>query len=65
MSAAVAAAGRFLGRVALVRRRALEEAVLGRLPEVEDVAEAVLYLLSDAARVVTGEVLRVDAGRYI
>ena len=48
-----------------VRRRALEEAVLGRLPEVEDVVEAVLFLLSDAARAVTGEVLRVDAGQYI
>ncbi len=48
-----------------VRKRALDEAVLGRLPEVEDVAEAVLFLLSDAARVVTGEVLRVDAGQYI
>jgi 3-oxoacyl-[acyl-carrier protein] reductase len=48
-----------------IRRRALDEAVLGRLPEVEDVAEAVLFLLSDAARVVTGEVLRVDAGQYI
>lgn len=48
-----------------VRRRALEEAVLGRLAEVEDVAEAVLFLLSDAARVITGEVLRVDAGQYI
>ncbi len=48
-----------------IRSRALQEAVLGRLPEVEDVAEAVLFLLSDAARAVTGEVLRVDAGQYI
>ena len=48
-----------------VRQRAAGEAVLGRLAEVEDVAEAVLFLLSDAARAITGEVLRVDAGQYI
>jgi acetoacetyl-CoA reductase/3-oxoacyl-[acyl-carrier protein] reductase len=48
-----------------MRERALQEAVLPRLPEVEDVAEAVLFLLSDAARAVTGEVLRVDSGQYI
>jgi 3-oxoacyl-[acyl-carrier protein] reductase len=47
------------------RRRALEETVLKRLPEVEDVAAAVLFLLSDAARVITGVVMRVDAGQYI
>jgi 3-oxoacyl-[acyl-carrier protein] reductase len=47
------------------RRRALDETVLKRLPEVEDVAAAVLFLLSDAARMITGEVIRVDAGQYI
>ncbi len=47
------------------RARALEESVLKRLPEVEDVAAAVLFLLSDAARAITGEVIRVDAGQYI
>jgi len=47
------------------RQRALDEAVLHRLPEVEDVSAAVLFLLSDAARMITGEVLRVDAGQYI
>lgn len=47
------------------RRRALDETVLRRLPEVEDVAAAVLFLLSDAARMITGEVVRVDAGQYI
>ena len=30
-----------------------------------DIANAVLFLLSDAARAITGEVLRVDAGQYI
>jgi 3-oxoacyl-[acyl-carrier protein] reductase len=47
------------------RARALEETVLKRLPDVGDVAAAVLFLLSDAARMITGEVLRVDAGQYI
>jgi acetoacetyl-CoA reductase/3-oxoacyl-[acyl-carrier protein] reductase len=47
------------------RRRALDETVLRRLPEVEDVAATVLFLLSDAARMITGEVIRVDAGQYI
>lgn len=45
--------------------RARAETVLGRLAEPEDVAAAVLFLLSDAARAVTGEVLRVDAGQYL
>jgi acetoacetyl-CoA reductase/3-oxoacyl-[acyl-carrier protein] reductase len=47
------------------RQKALDESVLKRLPEVEDVAAAVLFLLSGAARMITGEVLRVDAGQYI
>jgi acetoacetyl-CoA reductase/3-oxoacyl-[acyl-carrier protein] reductase len=47
------------------RQKALDESVLKKLPEVEDVAAAVLFLLSDAARMITGEVIRVDAGQYI
>ena len=47
------------------RRKALDETLLKRLPEVDDVAAAVLFLLSDAARMVTGEVIRVDAGQYV
>jgi 3-oxoacyl-[acyl-carrier protein] reductase len=47
------------------RQRALDESLLKRLPEVEDVAAAVLFLLSDAARCITGEVIRVDAGQYV
>ena len=47
------------------RQKALDESVLKKLPEVEDVAAAVLFLLSDAARMITGEVIRVDSGQYI
>lgn len=45
--------------------RAESEAALAELARPQDVAHAVLFLLSDAARAITGEVLRVDAGQYI
>ncbi len=45
--------------------RAETEAALSGLAHPEDVSNAVLFLLSDAARAITGEVLRVDAGQYI
>jgi acetoacetyl-CoA reductase/3-oxoacyl-[acyl-carrier protein] reductase len=47
------------------RQKALDESLLKKLPEVEDIAAAVLFLLSDAARMITGEVIRVDAGQYV
>lgn len=47
------------------RDRALAEAVLDRLPEPSDVADAVLFLVSDAARTITGQVLNVDSGQLI
>ena len=45
--------------------KAKAEAVLPDLATPGDVANTVLFLLSDAARMITGEVLRVDAGQYV
>ncbi|WP_096702201.1 SDR family oxidoreductase [Magnetospirillum sp. 15-1] len=47
------------------RDRALAEAALSILPDTTDIANAVLFLLSDAARCITGEVIKVDSGQYI
>ncbi len=44
------------------RRRSASRSALRRLPEVEDAASAVAFLMSDAARNITGTVLTVDAG---
>ncbi|HVO34872.1 MAG TPA: 3-oxoacyl-ACP reductase FabG [Gemmatimonadales bacterium] len=46
-----------------VVQRAVDESALGRIGEPEDVAAAVAYLCSGAARHVTGTVLRVDGGQ--
>jgi NAD(P)-dependent dehydrogenase (short-subunit alcohol dehydrogenase family) len=48
-----------------LRQRARDETVLGRLGSPDDVAGAVLFLCSDLARHVTGQVLRVDGGQLI
>lgn len=53
------------GLSAELRQRALDETVLARLGQPEDVAGAVLFLCSDLARHVTGQVLRVDGGQLI
>lgn len=45
-----------------VRARSLARLPLGRLAEVGDVADAVLFLCSPAARFITGATLRVDGG---
>ncbi|MCC7137205.1 MAG: SDR family oxidoreductase [Planctomycetes bacterium] len=47
------------------RQRALDETAVGRVGEPQDVARAVLFLASDWARHVTGQVLRVDGGQLI
>jgi len=44
---------------------ALAEIVLGRLGQPEEVASVVAFLCTDAARHITGEVIRVDGGQYI
>jgi NAD(P)-dependent dehydrogenase (short-subunit alcohol dehydrogenase family) len=40
----------------------MDHTPLGRLPEPEDVAAAILYLCSPAARCITGITLPVDSG---
>jgi len=47
------------------RALALKESVIGRLATPADVAQGVMFLLSDAAAMITGEVLRIDGGQYI
>jgi acetoacetyl-CoA reductase/3-oxoacyl-[acyl-carrier protein] reductase len=44
---------------------AVDESALGRTAEPDDVARVVLFLCSDLARHVTGQVLRVDGGQLI
>lgn len=44
---------------------ALAETVLGRFATPQDVAELVVFLASDRARHVTGEVVKIDGGQYI
>jgi len=47
------------------RQRAIDETVLGTTGRPEDVATAVLFLVSSLSRHVTGQVLRVDGGQLI
>lgn len=46
-------------------QQATAETVFGRLGEPEDVARTILFLCSDWARHMTGEVIKVDGGQYI
>ncbi len=48
-----------------VRAAALEEIVLKRLGQPEDIAFLAAFLCSDLARHITGEVIKVDGGQYI
>lgn len=45
--------------------QAQSETVLGRLGQPEDVANAILFLCSDLARHMTGEIIKIDGGQYI
>jgi len=45
--------------------KAINETVLGRIADPRDVAEAVVFLCSERARHITGEVIKVDGGQYI
>ena len=48
-----------------VKEAALAEIVLGRLGKPAEVAVVIAFLCSEAARHITGEVIRVDGGQYI
>lgn len=48
-----------------VRRMAIEEIVLKRIGQPEEVANVVVFLCSELACHVTGEVIKVDGGQYI
>ncbi len=47
------------------RERIARRSALQRMPEVSDIAEAVAFLLSEAAKNITGTVLTVDAGNTV
>jgi 3-oxoacyl-[acyl-carrier protein] reductase len=44
---------------------ALNEIVLKRVGQPEDLAHVISFLASDRARHITGEVIKVDGGQYI
>lgn len=48
-----------------VKQKAIDETVLNRLGTPAEVASVVAFLCSDAARHVTGEVIKIDGGQYI
>jgi 3-oxoacyl-[acyl-carrier protein] reductase len=45
--------------------RARGQTPLGRLAEADDVAQAIVFLCTDAARHITGEIIRVDGGQAL
>jgi 3-oxoacyl-[acyl-carrier protein] reductase len=48
-----------------VTEQARKETALGRIAQPADVAQVVVFLCSEPARHVTGEVIKVDGGQYI
>jgi 3-oxoacyl-[acyl-carrier protein] reductase len=49
----------------LIRDLVLKECAIKRLGKPQDIAPMVVFLCSDAARHVTGQVIKVDAGQYL
>lgn len=49
----------------LIRDLVLKECAIKRLGAPEDIAPVVVFLCSDAARHITGETIKVDAGQYL
>jgi 3-oxoacyl-[acyl-carrier protein] reductase len=49
----------------LIRDLVLKECAIKRLGMPEDIAQVVVFLCSNAARHVTGQVIKVDAGQYL
>ncbi|MBO0765956.1 MAG: glucose 1-dehydrogenase [Hyphomicrobiaceae bacterium] len=52
-------------RTQRIRDRIIETTPLQAASKPEDIAEVALFLISDAARHITGEILRVDAGLHL
>jgi len=48
-----------------IKQAAIDETVFKRLGQPDDVARVVTFLCTEAARHVTGEVIKVDGGQYI
>ena len=48
-----------------VKQKAVDETVLGRLAEPDEVASVIAFLCSEEARHITGEVIKIDGGQYI
>ncbi|MBF8293852.1 MAG: Beta-ketoacyl-ACP reductase [Bacteroidetes bacterium] len=48
-----------------MKQQSLDEIVLGRFGKPEDVANLIVFLVSEKAKHITGEVIKVDGGQYI
>lgn len=49
----------------LIRQLVLNECAIKRLGTPEDIANAVVFLASDTAQHITGQIIKVDAGQYL